>query len=119
MPRPRPPNLHRERTRHGLMTWYVRRGHGPRIRINAEYGSEEFWAEYRAALEGSPLPSKTAKAHTLAWAVERYRNSSAWAGLSAATRKQRENIFRAVITTAGTSLLREMTEQTIRAGRER
>jgi integrase len=119
MPRPRPPHLHREETRHGLVTWYVRRGHGPRIRIKAEYGSEAFWAEYRAALEGAPLPSKAAKAHTLAWAIDRYRNGSAWAGMSTATRKQRENIFRAVIKTAGTSLLREITEETIRAGRER
>jgi integrase len=101
------------------VTWYVRRGHGPRIRIKAEYGSEAFWAEYRAALEGAPLPSKTAKAHTLAWALARYRNSSAWAGMSTATRKQRENIYRAVITTAGTSLVRDITSETIRAGRER
>src|ERR1700722_19447589 len=97
MPRPRPPYLQREETRHGAMVWYVRRGRCPRIRLKAEYGSEAFWAEYRAAIEGAPLPSKVAKAHTLAWAIERYRNSSAWAGMSTATRKQRDNIFRAVI----------------------
>jgi hypothetical protein len=43
MPRPRPPHLHREETRHGAVVWYVRKGHGPRIRIKAEYGSDEFW----------------------------------------------------------------------------
>jgi integrase len=53
------------------------------------------------------------------WAIERYRNSSAWAGMSTATRKQRENIFRAVIKTAGASLLRDINEETIRGGRER
>ena len=119
MPRPRPPHLHREETRHGAVVWYVRRSHGSRIRIKAEYDFEAFWAEYRAALEGSPLPSKTAKAHTLAWGIARYRNSSAWAGLSNATRRQSENIYRAVIKTAGDELLRDITVDTIKSGRER
>jgi hypothetical protein len=119
MPKPRPPHLHREETRHGVIAWYVRRRHGPRIRIKAEYGSVDFWAQYRAALEGVPVPSKAAKANTLQWALDRYRNSSAWAGLSTATRKQRENIYRAVSKSAGTVLLREVTIETIRAGRER
>lgn len=119
MPRPRPPYLHREETRHGLVTWYVRRRHGPRVRIKAEYGSKNFWAEYRAALEGAPLPSKTAKTQTLAWALDRYRASSAWAALSTATRRQRENIYHAVIKTAGTVRLCDITADTIRDGRER
>lgn len=119
MPRPRPPYLHREETRHGRVIWNVRREHGPRIRLKAEYGSPEFWAEYRAALEGSPPPSKAVKANTLAWELDRYRNSSAWSGLSMATRRQRENIYRAVIKTAGAVLLRNITGETIRAGRER
>jgi integrase len=89
------------------------------VRLKAEYGSEEFWAEYRAALEGAPAPSTTPKAHTLEWALDRYRQSSAWAGLSTATRRQRENIIRAVIQTAGTVLLRDISGDTIRAGRER
>src|SRR4051794_7870737 len=80
MPKPRPPYLHRQMTRHGEVTWYVRKGHGARIRIKAEYGSEEFWMQYRAALEGAPAVSTTiAKAHTLAWGLDRYRSSSAWA----------------------------------------
>jgi integrase len=119
MPRPRPPYLHREETRHGVVTWYVRRHRGSRIRIKAEYGSKEFWAQYRAALEGAPKPSKTAKAQTLAWALDRYRRCSTWAALANATRRQRENIFRAVITTAGTAPLKDITSDTIRAGRER
>jgi integrase len=119
MPKPRPPHLHRQETRHGAVVWYVRLGHGPRIRIKAEYGSEAFWAEYRAAMEGKHLPPRMAKAHTLAWGIERYRNSSTWAGLSNATRRQRENIYRAVTKTAGDVLLRAITSETIRAGRER
>jgi hypothetical protein len=42
MPRPRPPFLHREITRHGVVTWYFRLGKGPRIRIRGEFGSAEF-----------------------------------------------------------------------------
>jgi integrase len=119
MPRPRPPHIHREQTRHGARVWYVRKGHGPRIRLKAEYGSAEFWAEYRAALEGTPRFSNAPRAHTLAWGLARYRESSAWSALSTATRRQSENIYRAVIKTAGAELLREITAETIRAGRER
>lgn len=32
MARPRPPHLHREKTRHGKHVWYVRIGKGPRTR---------------------------------------------------------------------------------------
>jgi integrase len=119
MPKPRPPHLHRQETRHGAVCWYVRRRHGPRVRIKAEYGSEDFWAQYRAALEGAPVPSKTTRPHTLAWALDQYRNSSVWAGLANATRRQRENIYRAMIGTAGGVLLRNITDETIRANRER
>jgi integrase len=118
MPKPRPPHLQREETRHGQVTWYVRRGKGPRTRIKAEYGSEDFWAEYRKALDGAPRPDLV-KAHTLVWALDRFRNSSAWAGLSNATRRQRENIYRMVIKTGGAALLSEVSTATIRAGRER
>jgi integrase len=97
----------------------MRQGHGPRIRIRAEYGSGAFWEEYRAALAGAPPPSKMAKAQTLAWGLERYRNSSAWAALSPATRRQRESIYRAVTKTAGNVLLSKITGETIKQGRER
>src|SRR3954471_18925852 len=100
MPKPRPPHLLREETRHGTVTWYVRKGHGQRIRVRAEYGTDEFWAQYRAALEGAPRSSNAAKVRTLAWGLERYRNSSAWARLATATRRQRENIYRSVSKTA-------------------
>lgn len=119
MPKPRPPHLHREKTRHGKYVWFVRKGHGPRIRLRAEYDTPGFWAEYRAAIEGARQPSKAARAHTLAWGLDRYRHSSAWGGLSNATRRQSENIYRAVIKTAGQELLRDITPETIKAGRER
>jgi integrase len=119
MPKPRLPHLYREKTRHGALVWYVRKRHGPRIRLKAEYDSAEFWTEYRVALEGAPKSSKAPKPNTLAWALERYRNSSAWAGLSNATRRQRENVYRVVVKTAGHVMLKSITADTIRAGRER
>jgi integrase len=121
MPRPRPPYLHRERTRHGSFIWYVRREHGPRIRLRASFNSQEFWAEYRAALGGAPAPSasRKAKPHTLAWAIERYRASSAWAQLAPATRRQRENIYRAVAKTGGADALGDIDQDAIIDGRDR
>jgi integrase len=119
MPRPRPPHLLRQQTRHGKVVWYVRRGHGLRVRIKGEYDSPAFWADYQAALAGAPKPSKTAKAHTLAWALGRYRESSVWSRLSNATRRQSENIYLAVVRTAGDVPLRDITADTIKAGRER
>jgi len=118
MPRPRPPHLISETTRHGRAVWYVRFGHGPRVRVWAEYGSPAFWSEYRAAIEGAK-PEQPVKSHTLAWALDRYRNSAVWAGLSNATRRQRENIYRAVVTTAGTEPLKDITTDVIKAGRDR
>jgi hypothetical protein len=54
MPRPRPPHLHRQVTRHGQTVWYVRIGKGPRIRIRNAFGTPEFDCEYRAAIAGLP-----------------------------------------------------------------
>jgi integrase len=120
MPRPRPPHLHRETTRHGKPVWYVRFGKGPRIRIRAEYGSAEFMAEYLAAASGEPRPKKGAPAAgTLAWLLARYRETTAWAALSAATRRQRENIFLHVLETAGDKPFAKISTPTIVAGRER
>lgn len=120
MPRPRPPHLHRQITRHGATVWYVRKGKGPRTRIRAGYGTDEFWKEYRAAVEGTPAPAKATPARmTFSWALDRYRASSAWSGLAAATRRQRENIYRAIAEAAGLEPLSAFTPEAIIAGRER
>lgn len=58
MPRPRPPHLHREVTRHGKAVWYVRVGRGKRIRIKPEFGTPDFDAEYAAAIAGQPKAPK-------------------------------------------------------------
>jgi hypothetical protein len=95
MPRPRPPHLQREETRHGRITWYVRLDKGPRIRIRAAFGSADFDAEYQAAIAGTVRPADAGPvAGTLAWLIAQHRETTAWTALSGATRRQRENIFR-------------------------
>ena len=120
MPRPRPPHLHREESRHGVTTWYVRRGHGPRLRIRAAFGTPEFEAEYRAALDGTPVEHiKKAAVGTLQWLWERYRETTTWTALSLATRRQRENIMRGVLGLSGHESAAAIKRQHVVAGRDR
>jgi len=68
MPRPRPPFLSREVSRHGRAIWYVRR-YGKRIRLRSDFGTPEFDTEYQAALTSAPQSSKKGEpaAGTLGW----------------------------------------------------
>lgn len=102
------------------MIWYVRIGHGPRRRITSAFGSPEFEADYHAALRGdaAPAPDRV-KTGTLAWLVDRYRDSSAWLKLSMATRRQRENILKHILASAGTAPFADIDRRAIIAGRER
>jgi integrase len=120
MPRPRPPYLSLERTRHCKSVWYVRRN-GRRIRIRAPFGTPEFEAEYQAArsLALTPAGKNGVGEGTLAWLIERYRETTAWQKLSRATRRQRENVFRQVLATAGTRRVAYITKEAVAAGRDR
>ena len=123
MPCPRPPHLHHEVTRHGKAVWYARAGgssRGPRIRLHAEFGTAEFWAEYQAALASVPHKPRTAPHEgSLSWLIERYRETTAWTYLSPATRRQRENIFGHVLETAGAQPFAKITTAVLMAGRDR
>jgi integrase len=120
MPRPRPPHLQRQISRHGKQVWYVRIGKGPRTRIRSDFGTPEFDAEYQAAIAGTPRPRKDAAgAGTLGWLIERYRETSAWTNLSLATRRQRENILKHVLESGGRQPLVSITRAAIVAGRDR
>jgi hypothetical protein len=121
MPGPRSPHLHRETTRHGRAVWYVRIGQGPRIRIRAPFGTPEFDQEYQSAVSGERLApkGKGTPAGSLAWLITRYREKPAWTALSLATRRQRENILRQVIETAGRQPFAAITASAIAAGRDR
>lgn len=121
MPRPRPPHLHRETTRHGRTVWYVRVGRGPRLRLPCGPGQPGFDTAYRAALDGAPTAPKAGSdgpAGTLAWLVGQYRESSAWRDLSPATRKQREATLRRILTSAGKERAAAITRADIADGLE-
>jgi hypothetical protein len=120
MSRPRPPYLSHERNRHGSAVWYVRVG-GRRIRIRTAYGTPEFDAAYQAALAQARRPKLTSvvTAGSLQWLIDQYRDTSAWQSLSKATRRQRDNIFKAVITAAGNQPYAKITKADIERGRER
>lgn len=121
MPRHRLPHLQKEITRHGKIVWYFRRGKGVRVRVLGDYGSEEFQANYEAALKGETAGAKPAPmaSGTLTWAVSLYRQSSAWLAFSAATKRQRENILAHILETAGGAKLSTISRAVIVAGRER
>jgi integrase len=120
MPRPRPPHLHRETTRHGKAVWYVRVGKGPRIRLKSKYGTPQFDADYQAAINGEgPAEKKVTRTGSFEWLIARYRETPGWLALSLATRRQRENILRQVIESAGHKPFVAITEASIAAGRDR
>lgn len=103
MPRPRPIYLHRFRTRHKNFVWYVRKPGGSRIRLRAEYGTDEFEDQYKAAIAGLPATQTRPKAAagTVAWLWERYRETGAWKHLAPGTRRARENIMVGVLAKIG------------------
>ena len=117
MPRPRPPHLHTELTRHGKRVWYVRIGKGPRTRLKAAYGTPQFTAEYDAAMAGKPLtgaasPSKA----SLQWLWDSYRETGDWTSLAFSTRRQRENIMLRVLKASGTKSYVAIGPQNIQDG---
>jgi integrase len=87
--------------------------------LRSKYGTQEFHAEYQAALSAEPASGKGPREGTVARLIERYRETTAWSALSTATRRQRENIFRQVIQSAGDQPFASITTAIIIAGRER
>lgn len=120
MPRPRPLHLHREVTRHGEVSWYVRIGKGPRVRIKQEYGTPAFEVAYQAAIKGEALPTGTAaRAGSLSWLIGRYRESDPWSKLSPAVRIHRERVFKGLIKAAGIEPFTRIDRKAVVAGRDR
>ncbi len=119
MPRPRPPFLSREVSRHGRAVWYVRRN-GKRIRLRAEFGTPEFDAEYQMALAAhQPATEVRTTAGTLGWLIECIRGAAAWQARSESTRAKWDGIYRQVLQAAGNAPLSAITPKVIRSGLER
>lgn len=122
MPRPRPPYLHSEISRHGRRAWYFRKGKGPRVRLPDAYGSDDFWSAYHAAMAGEVAPKKPAgaKSGSLRWLIDKYRaESSHWSQLAQETRQRRERIFLGIMETAGDKPFTAVTRAKIVEGRDR
>jgi hypothetical protein len=113
------PFLHREISRHGKPVWYVRRGHARRISLAGEYGSAEFLAAYDTAIGGTAKGHKSPPSRSFAWGLSIYRQSQTWGALSAATRRQRDNIFARVVKTHGRTTLSAWKRGDIAAGRDK
>ena len=104
MPKPRPPHLHRQIDRHGNVVWYVRVGHGPRIRIRPPQGTPEFEVQYQAALSGERADGarNNPQSGSLAWLWDQYRQTGAWTNkLKPSTCRLHENVMRPVLAAAG------------------
>ena len=102
------------------MIWVVRVGKGPRTRMRAPYGSAEFLAAYHAAIS-SPAAvrgKRKPEEDTFEWLWELYRKSPAWAELSPATKKQRENLMKLAIERAGDQPLEVWNRKFIIASRD-
>src|SRR5262249_55754846 len=120
MPHPRPPHLSHETTRHGRRVWYVRVGPS-RIRLRADYGTPEFWAQYHAAIAGELVPANETSAPngSPAWLIDLYREVDAGRSFALAPGRQRENIFKHIIRSGGMKPYRAITQAVVIAGRDR
>ena len=115
-----PPFVSRERTRHGRVNYYFRRDHGKRIRL-PDLLDPSFDSAYMDALKGvEPAPRyKRADSNSLEWLIDRYRRSTAFADLAKATQKQRNNLLRHVIESAGAAPYTAITKANIAKGVEK
>jgi integrase len=121
MPRPRWPYLHREVSRHGTVRWVVRKGHGPRIPIEAEFGTPEFAAAYHAGLAGREIAPQKPRVDvkSLRWLIERWQASSAWAETKPATRQKRAALLRRIVEKSGDAPYGAIDKAAIIRGREK
>jgi integrase len=110
-----------ETSRHGRAVYYFKRPNRKRVRLPDTFGSDEWWTAYRAALAGDTIPTRNPKAASgsLRWLIDQYRGSGAWSGLSMATRRSRENIFRRVLDKAGDEAFADITRATIVRARDK
>ena len=119
----RPPYILREVTRHKRVVWYFREGEGPRIRLPDEYGTDEFWRAYNAALQGQriakPGQRPDASVGTLRWLIQQYRKSATFATLAQSTRENRDRLFAGIDDTGGDLRIEEIDRRMLMAGRDR
>lgn len=116
------PHLHREKTRHGKVVWYVRIVHGPRIRLKEQPGTKRFLTEYREALEKGAPEKKQAterKRVSLGWLIREFMMSGEWIALANETRKQFSYQIQRIDHSSGDKPYKSVTKAHIIEGRDR
>jgi integrase len=84
-----------------------------------DLNAPDFDEKYHEALVANAPPKKVlAGVGSLKWLIDRYRETSAYRGLSMATRKQRDNIFKHVVEKAGHVSYKAVSRKKIVDGRE-
>lgn len=118
-----PPNVTRERNRHGRPVFYYRVGKGPRIRL-PDYGTDEFAEAYRAALGGQPIQrsrgARAAVTGSLCWLVSEYKQSTHFRNeIGAMTQRRRDSIFLEMVEKSGDRKITDISERDIINAREK
>lgn len=98
------PYLYRDIDRQGRDRWRLRVPRRKTVTIKGVFGSPEFAANYRVAMDGSPAESKglIARHGTMAALARSYLRSSTFAGLSPATQRARRYLVEQFIDGFGT-----------------
>lgn len=118
-----PPNVTRERNRHGTPVFYYRVGKGPRIRL-PDYGTDAFSDAYRAALAGQPVQrargGRIATTGTLRWLVTEYKQSTHFRNeIGAMTQRRRDAIFAEMVEKSGDRKITDISERDLINAREK
>ncbi|MBA5724655.1 integrase, partial [Candidatus Liberibacter sp.] len=116
------PHVVRERTRHGKVIYYFRKGKGARIRLPIPK-DPQFMACYISALSGEVLEQHyvkpvTQEPQTMRWLIEQYRYSGHWASLALKTRKRIDRDLDKIIQKSGDFDYKKVTARHIRLGIE-
>lgn len=112
MPRKLPLYVVRERSRHGKVMFFFRRGKSKRTRLPDDCNSPAFLDAYKAVLNGEPTKKvvTSSPSDRLEWLVARFRESGKWAGASPATRRQRELLYMSAISKGNNPRFRDISK---------
>ncbi|AQX19883.1 tyrosine-type recombinase/integrase [Bartonella sp. WD16.2] len=119
MPKPRPPHLVKEITRHGKTIWYVRIGHGQRYRVYGTYGTQEFVDNYTLALKEAQngLPRQIKRTRLMEgsfdWLMHQYLQSMQWHNQAESTKKVKQRILNNISQHIGTCSYKSIEKQHI------
>lgn len=110
----------------GLTRYYLRLPGKKKSRLPGKLGDPVFMAAYQAALSAVPVQrrpdgtlGKSDNVGTMRWLVDEYLRSATFKGLAQATQGARRNILKVMLKTASDVRVRDITEETIRAARDR